>query len=676
MSDDARAGRNDPCPCGSGLKYKKCCRAKDEATPPYTREERQAALEKLAELSGNLLAREDDEAWDEFMDGLDEASDALDEKDDAACETVFDMWFWFDRPRPDRRRVVDLLLSRDSSLTAGERRYLETAREAALRPYEVVDVRPGLSVSLRDLLDGTAVTVRERSGSRQLKRADFLAARILKRGASGEPELECDCLTLPSLLRGPLVAELAELRTSLLRRDRRGGEAAFRQEVPGVILGAWVDAIVNPPVPRMKTTDGEDIVLTKVHFTVSDPDRLSRALDGAAGLERDPDRVSWLWVGPNRDGKEISLGTFSLEAETLLLETMSVPRAERGRAMVEALAGDAIAHRGTVHEDPTKAIQEGLRKARLEGPSESPPESLPPDVLEDLTLDQYARHYRAWLDDRIPALKDRTPREAAKDPVLRGALEELIAELEGAYQGALQRNEPAYDPSWMWAELGLAPATGPAHPPPLAHERWDAAFPGWNAACQAAAVRLRGLPGFDDVTGFVVESDVASDLELRRLTKALRDRPQRDGTAEPAVSRAAGAARVDRRLLATVGFELHRRKTFWVEESLAFLLARTELDVVGEELRVPFPSFALVFADRHTLSLGERLLAADSSCPFAGHILRVATIYVTEERREPERVLHLAFAFDPLGGDPPYLVEHRIRLEEGARAGGRARCTG
>lgn len=26
-----KTGRNDPCPCGSGQKYKKCCEAKDEA---------------------------------------------------------------------------------------------------------------------------------------------------------------------------------------------------------------------------------------------------------------------------------------------------------------------------------------------------------------------------------------------------------------------------------------------------------------------------------------------------------------------------------------------------------------------------------------------------------------------------------------------------------------------
>jgi len=36
MSD---VGRNDPCPCGSGKKYKKCCEAKDEA-------QTRAALEK------------------------------------------------------------------------------------------------------------------------------------------------------------------------------------------------------------------------------------------------------------------------------------------------------------------------------------------------------------------------------------------------------------------------------------------------------------------------------------------------------------------------------------------------------------------------------------------------------------------------------------------------------
>src|SRR4051812_30293381 len=38
-----RAGRNDPCPCGSGKKYKKCCLAKDQKESS-----RQAALSQPA----------------------------------------------------------------------------------------------------------------------------------------------------------------------------------------------------------------------------------------------------------------------------------------------------------------------------------------------------------------------------------------------------------------------------------------------------------------------------------------------------------------------------------------------------------------------------------------------------------------------------------------------------
>ncbi len=34
---EVKIGRNDPCPCGSGLKYKKCCLTKEEPTPGNTK---------------------------------------------------------------------------------------------------------------------------------------------------------------------------------------------------------------------------------------------------------------------------------------------------------------------------------------------------------------------------------------------------------------------------------------------------------------------------------------------------------------------------------------------------------------------------------------------------------------------------------------------------------------
>jgi tetratricopeptide (TPR) repeat protein len=53
----AQVGRNQPCPCGSGKKYKRCCLAKDEAAAS-------AALRAAAQLE-----------WDD--DDLDRASNAV-----------------------------------------------------------------------------------------------------------------------------------------------------------------------------------------------------------------------------------------------------------------------------------------------------------------------------------------------------------------------------------------------------------------------------------------------------------------------------------------------------------------------------------------------------------------------------------------------------------------------
>jgi tetratricopeptide (TPR) repeat protein len=39
----AKTGRNDPCPCGSGKKYKRCCLAKDEAAARTARVNQAAA---------------------------------------------------------------------------------------------------------------------------------------------------------------------------------------------------------------------------------------------------------------------------------------------------------------------------------------------------------------------------------------------------------------------------------------------------------------------------------------------------------------------------------------------------------------------------------------------------------------------------------------------------------
>jgi hypothetical protein len=86
----AKTGRNDPCPCGSGKKYKRCCSAKDEAAAT-------AAASAQAKHDAARALRATLEVPLDAYDGLDEASNAvvdmvhagrLDEAEAAAHELV------------------------------------------------------------------------------------------------------------------------------------------------------------------------------------------------------------------------------------------------------------------------------------------------------------------------------------------------------------------------------------------------------------------------------------------------------------------------------------------------------------------------------------------------------------------------------------------------------------
>jgi hypothetical protein len=68
----------------------------------------------------------------------------------------------------------------------------------------------------------------------------------------------------------------------------------------------------------------------------------------------------------------------------------------------------------------------------------------------------YEQHGRRWLDEPIPALGGRTPREAARVRAGRSRLVALLQEFENLSARQRQAGRPAYDFGWMWAELGLA----------------------------------------------------------------------------------------------------------------------------------------------------------------------------------------------------------------------------
>jgi tetratricopeptide (TPR) repeat protein len=80
----AKIGRNDPCPCGSGQKYKRCCLPRDEAAAV----ERARALER--ERAAARLAPDEDDGLDEASNRVIDLIDAgrLDEAEQAAQDLL------------------------------------------------------------------------------------------------------------------------------------------------------------------------------------------------------------------------------------------------------------------------------------------------------------------------------------------------------------------------------------------------------------------------------------------------------------------------------------------------------------------------------------------------------------------------------------------------------------
>lgn len=444
------AGRNDPCPCGSGKKHKKCCLAKTAPTDTYTAGERQNALERLMRFAGReeftkAFAVAEAVFWGEWMDGRSagelEQAMALQES-----RTAFVEWFAFDHALSDDTTIVDRFLARERGrLRTGEERYLERMRLSHVRPYEVTRVRPEEGLDLRDLWSREVIRVQERVGTRQLVQWDLLATRVVL-GPAGLPVVDGQPYLLPATAAAPLMKRLRRAHRELKRDEPATGLATFFKRVAMVYHHAWLDRVALRPPPRLRTTEGDDLVIARVIFDVRDRDALVAALAAHPALERQDDG-SYAWHEEHEDFAR-GLGTFGFERGRLIFEAMSKARAERGRQMLEACAGDAVKFRATEYEGVGRALARPPRAARKTAP-------VPPEIEAQLVGQFYERHYRAWPETPLPALGNRTPREAAGSPSIRPKLIALLKEMEVMAARDRREGRPAYDFTWMWAELGL-----------------------------------------------------------------------------------------------------------------------------------------------------------------------------------------------------------------------------
>ncbi|MGH3836710.1 MAG: YecA family protein, partial [Pseudonocardiaceae bacterium] len=152
-------GRNSPCPCGSGRKFKFCCRR-----------DAQAALSARAPLVYALLG-----TYAERAPSLEMITPLIDRTEDAQRCAMF----FLDLALFQGGLVERFLAARGHWLRPDERDLIEAWRRIPVTLYEALDVAPDTSVTLRALPDGDPIHLADKLFSQCAQRLELFCGRLL-----------------------------------------------------------------------------------------------------------------------------------------------------------------------------------------------------------------------------------------------------------------------------------------------------------------------------------------------------------------------------------------------------------------------------------------------------------------------------------------------------------------
>ncbi len=474
MASLRRVGRNDPCPCGSGRKYKACCLPRDQAF-----ERARADAQQLDQILVRMIRVPEvfptvERLWarywpDDRPPGPIGA--AIEATGGGAAADTFD----FVRSLLDGAPLEGLpaevarRAGRDASdpaptlldLAVGATavpddtaagRIVDALRQAFSSAFQVLRIVPGRRLWLRDVFTDEVFEVGESAATGQAVPGDVLIACLMPlEGLYALRHAQC---VLPAHAVHALRA-WGEVELSRLREVRpAAGWRDLWRERPHLLHHYVVRARRQPSLPEVRTTTGEPVEFCRVGWQVRDAPAVIAALDGRTGdLRRDGEEPRWDWLPapgdprwagpgglpePERDALlpgEPTLGRVELSADgaRLTLVAMSAKRAAAGRALVEDAAGAHVDFRGQERRSPREMLARGGEEERGSPPAPAHGEAIPQALRE--ALDAHMRDYeRRWCDTPVPALGGKTPRQAAAsaDPLLRRRLDDLLLEMESS----------------------------------------------------------------------------------------------------------------------------------------------------------------------------------------------------------------------------------------------------
>ena len=453
-------GRNDPCPCGSGRKFKKCHGA-PEREPAVPREEARckALQQRDVDLGERLLrfarSRHGPHWLHEALESADLLSDGTVPDDQMPLVVP---WLMHHRRDPSASTLAEEWRREQRRLIPDDHLLLEAYGRAWVSIWEVMEVECGTGSRLRDVLSGEERFVRDVRTSTSLQRYDTVLSIVLT----------CDELSFfGGLHTQPLPPRFAEAVVGDARRlfrVRTRPVATEKLRDPDMqleLLDLWseaVQAMREQPPPVLQNTDGDPLQLTRDAFALLAPlaevARRLESLPGAQEPELDGDEISFTVVkagnAVHRSWDNTVIGNLILSSAGLRAETNSTRRADSLRASIESHLSGLVRFRLREEQDSAQLLERA--RASEAGGTPRSDEPLPPEAVA--ALRQFReQHMKGWLEESIPALDGLTPREAARRPGTRRKVETLLKEFERTEARMSERER--IDLRWVREALGF-----------------------------------------------------------------------------------------------------------------------------------------------------------------------------------------------------------------------------
>ena len=456
-----KTGRNDPCFCGSGKKYKKCCLVSAEEFDFQYRRFRQThggLIPRLTQFAFETLSPGlVEEAWKDFN-----AHEVTEEFDpESPMNVLFMPWFlfsWIFELQPtgsseflETTIAERFLIQNLKRISSDEQRLLLSANRCPYTLCEVMEVKPGVGMTQFDLLRRIKYEVVERSASQTLKRGEIIYC------ATSEVEgLRSNVGTGPYALRPTAKRDVLELRKWIM--DEIGSEEItiehlheFEYDIRGLYLNI-VRGMFTPP--GLANTDNDPFLPHKLYFDLDGADRAFQGLKNLAEGWSEAELLKGAtikggllikaeipWLGGTEEAKKrlggpVLLGLLKIDGNRLVAEVNSKQRAQLIRRLVEERLGNTATYKTTLIEPIESRVEEMWKAAATGVSSSSDPEDRGHSDLISFDdaqpeiramMEEAARqHWESWFDLPVPALNDMTPREAAQTEGGRELLESLL----------------------------------------------------------------------------------------------------------------------------------------------------------------------------------------------------------------------------------------------------------